>query len=524
MTVSNPKVNLQIKGAQVPVTVDQQKILYIAQKTASGTAVSGDLNKNLQTGREYETLFGKDSMLSPMVRAAQVAMAVSPTKPRLDAIAFDDNGAATAATGNVTFANTSATADATIYVTIASDSADTELNHRYQIDVSATTPDTGDDVGAALLAFINNDERIPVTATNTNGDVALTAINKGLAGNKITLRVEGSIPGIVISTTVMSGGTNDPDISSVETTIENIRYQRIVMPATYDVTAIVSFLETRFNITDPIIKDGELIIVDTDTHANFLSSTVAENKKTATIFPNKLKNTALHKGSVHIELDYVIAAQIAALSALRLTEGAEIADIVDAAVEADDNFGGISLATLPYHNTPLTLVPLADEEDVWTNEELTELKDAGYAIFGNNEANQGVILGKVLTRYQTNTEGQPDVSFKYLNYVDQAVNSREYMTDSLKTRFRQSRATSGALIPGKTMANEGVIRAEVMLVYGELVDFALMVGGEAARKKFADKLEITIDEANSKATLKMINPAVTQLNELDGIIQTTFTI
>ena len=116
------------------------------------------------------------------------------------------------------------------------------------------------------------------------------------------------------------------------------------------------------------------------------------------------------------------------------------------------------------------------------------------------------------------------MSFKYLNYVDQASNVREYFHNNLRETFKNSRLTEGDLIPGYTMANAGSIRAEVMKLYGELSDFALVPSGETARKAFLAKLEIEIVEIQGLVNITMLDPVITQLREIDATMQLTFSV
>jgi len=525
MSVNTPIVKLRNLPAIVPTTLAQEKILFIGQKISSGTAVEGELYQGLESNLDYETLAGKNSIAASMIRAAQAIVANSEVKPQFDAIFFEDAAASVASAGNVTFTGTTASADATIYVSIGD-----SVNHRYKLDVSESDAPTA--IGEALKDLINADDTAPVTAVNTAGDVEVTAVNKGTEGDKLSIQVEGNIPGISLSLIKMTGGVGVSVISSVLTTIANIRYQTMQMPATYDVDSLATFLDTRWEPTATgIIKDGALIIVKTDTLANFKSSTTAQNKKVVSIFPNK--STELLPvgvadlyllGSAHCQMDYVIGAQIAAIRALRLTSGADISDYVDASVDSKDFTGGASISTLPYHNTPLVNVPLADLRNVWSEEEMIELQDAGYANFGNNISNTAVLIGDVLTRYKTNSLGQADVSYKYLNYLDQASIVREYFSVNLKARFNQYRLTTGTVVPNVNMADQGVIEAECIKLYGSLSDLGIMVKGEDARKLFINSLVTTIDEANGKVTIIMINPAVTQLREITGTIRLVFTV
>jgi phage tail sheath gpL-like len=497
MTVNTPISRFENLPATLPTTLAQEKLLFICQKTAAGTAVEGELYTQLETDLDYEDLAGKDSIGAAMIRAAQKKVENSERKPQFDAIFFDDAGGSVAAIGNIIFVNdpTSATADRTIYVTVGD-----EDPHEYKF--------------------------------NTAGDVAFTAKNKGEEGNKLTLQVKGYVPGITISITQPTGGSGTPDISGVSTTIQNLRYQTVTMPETYDFDSFADFLDTRWPPSPTgIIKDGALIVCLTDTLANLKTSTDAANQKVVGLFPNKPASLdpsghsdLVIKGAAHPQMNYVIAAKIAAIRALRLTSDADITEYTNAVLTSRDNTGGIHISTLPYHNIPLTDVPLADQRNVWTEEETLELLDAGYAIFGNNVENTAVLIGDVVTRYEKNDEGKDDPSYKYLNYLDQASIVREYFTVNLKSTYKNYRLTSGVVVPDENMADQGEIKAECIKLYGDLADIGVMVKGQAAKQLFIDSLVIIeFNEALGKVTLKFKNPIVTQVREIVGDIQLTFT-
>ena len=270
MTVNTPIVRFENLPAAIQTTLEQERLLIIGQKTSAGTAIEGELYTGLEQGLAFETLSGKNSIGAAMMRAAQEMIEVSEIKLQINAIFFDDAGSSVAAAGAVVFANdpTAATEDKTIYVTVG----DSE-RHRYKLDIKKD--DTATVIGDYLAAAITADDTVPVTAINTTGSVALTAVNKGAEGNKLTLQIEGYVAGISLSITQFTGGSLTPTITSVFTTIANIRMQRIVMPETYDIDAVVNFLETRWLPTATgIIKDGALIAVLTDTLANLKASTM----------------------------------------------------------------------------------------------------------------------------------------------------------------------------------------------------------------------------------------------------------
>lgn len=517
MAISNPKVNIQIIPAVQEVQNEAQRILFIGQKLAAGTAPTGDLVISIGNDNEQNALFGQGSILANMIKAAKKYNKIS----RIDAIPLDDDGAAVAATSDFVFTG-APTAAGTLYVIIGS-----AENHRYAID--ALTTDTPTTLGDKLEAAVTADLDAPVTASNAAGTVTLTAKNAGLEGNDITVKAINYVNGAALTVNVFAGGTTIPNLDNVLDVVANLRYQTIIFPPSYlnadTNNNIRDFLNDRWNptTTDKIL-DGVGIASFTDTLANLKTATYAENSQNFTLIANRKVADTLFQGSALSELNYVIASQFGAIRALRLTQDAPLSNIVDATEGNKDAFGGIHMATFPYHNTPFEFLPLIDIDKMWLDTERDELKDAAWTILGNNVANNLIIADSTITRYKTNAGGDPDLSFKYLNYVDQASAVREYFHNNLRAAFKNTRLTLGGLIPGYSMANEGVIRAEVMKLYGELSDLVLVPSGEDARKSFLNKLVIEIVEIEGKVNITMLDPLITQLREIDATMQLTFSV
>jgi len=511
MTIKVPAVTINIIPAYQKEQNDEQRILFVGQKIASGTATPGVLYDNLDNANGQDPLFGKTSMLAGMVRAAKAINKVS----RMDAIPLSDDGSAAAATGTIAFSGT-ATANGTIFVTIGS-----VVNHTYELDC-VTTSSTATTIGDALVAAITADTTTTVTAVNTTGSVVLTAINKGLEGNKISLVVSGTVAGITYTNSGMSGGATNPSLTNLFNVIGGIRYQTIVFPSTYTVTSLVSLLNGRFNVDNNIL-DGIGLISYTDTAANLITMGNAQNTQNFAIHGNKIVSESFYKGSAILELDAVIASEIAAIRALRLTDGADISQYVFSANGNLDNFGGIAISSLPYFNTTFyNLFPMFIGRE-FTDAEIISLKDAGVFVLGNNRTRTNIIAGEVMTTYKTDAASNEDVSFKYMEYVDTSSNIREYIYNNLKTRFANSRLTNGDVIPNRIMANKQIIAAYLIGLYNDLATiYVLTQAGEDARNFFIQNLSITLDLAAGKITIAMITPIVTQLREINAAMQIAF--
>jgi phage tail sheath gpL-like len=507
--VSKPEVTFNIIPGQNTISNAPQQVLFVGQMTASGSATSGELIQSIGNDNSENTLFGENSMLSAMIRAYKKLNQVT----RIDAIPLDDNAGAVDSTGTVVIGGTSASEDGTLEVTVGSDK-----NHKYSINV--ITGDTPTVIGDAIEAAINADTKAPVTSANVTGTVTLTAVNGGTVANSITVRITGTVAGITTAVTAMTGGATDPVLTGVFDVVGDERYQTIVAPSEYGTTFLTDFLDPRFNATNNVL-DGVAIITDTDTFANLVSTGNAENSQSLVIFGNQAKSTSTWEGSVLVELDHVISAQFASNRAKRLTQDAGISDIVIAPGGPLDSFGGPELASLPYFNTIFPDLPVLAVGDGFDATEEDSLNAAGISLFGNNIPKNAIITGEVVTTRKTDSAGNQELTFRFLNSVDTSSVIREFYFNNNKARFAQVRLTNGDLEPGRAMANSSSIRAFQVSLYQDLAG-VLTESGETALNFYKDNLTVTTDLLLGKVTLVMSVQIVSQLRSIIGPITIEF--
>jgi phage tail sheath gpL-like len=510
-TVSQPNIVSTLVSAQTKQENAGQKILFVGQKLASGTATSGELVENVGLDRStFSTLFGEGGYLYHGVDAFRNLNDVN----QVDVIPLDPAGGATAATATLEFTGT-ATTDGTytLYLTSASD---------YALTIPVLSGDTAEDIGDAVVAAVTS--AMPVTAANVSGLVTFTAKDVGTEANAFSIRIEGTALGVTPVLSAFSGGATDPDLTGVFDPVLKERYQTIVWPASFDISEVKYFLISQ-EPADNKITDGVAIIATNDTFSNLLTLGNTYNEKQLVVFgQKKVVLQDKHVGSSLVELDFVRASRIAALRSKRLTDGEPISDIVISTFGLLDATGGTALASMPYFNTPVSTSSLVFRPYGFDGLEQEQLKDAGVTFEGNNIPKTSLILDEVVTTYKTDNAGNPDISFKYLNYVDTSSNVREYFFNNQKSRYAQSRLTNGDLIGGRTMANESSIRAYLIELYTDLSgqDFVLTQAGEDALTFFKNNLTVTVDLANGSVTETMKTPIVTQLREIVQTIQIAF--
>ncbi len=510
--VAQPRMTVSIVNASESVQNTDQKILFVGQKVAGGSATAGALVENILNDNSEDTLFGLDAMLSAMIRAAKKENKLT----IMDAISLDDDGSAVDATGTIVLAGGPATEAGTLEVIIGS-----EKNHLFSIAVADT--DSITDIGDAIETAINADTKVPVTAVNVAGTITMTAVNGGTYGNDIGISISGTVAAITHSVTVMTGGATDPTLTSVFDVIGENRYQTIIWPYPLDTSEVRTLLDARFNVTNRV-QDGIAITTNQDSLANHNVLLAALNSQSLTYFVDKTESETSYKGSAQVEISAVKSAIFGAIRALRLTVDAPISQYVISTNGVLDSFGGPALASMPYFNTSLPNLPLIATGRGWTDTEIEQLFDNGGSILGQNSAGNAAIVGEVVTTYKTDVAANPDISFKFMNYVDTASNAREYYFNNLRSRFAQSRLTAGNVQPGRSMANALTIRAYCEELYQDLsgVDFVLLQDGEDAIKFYKNNLTVTLDLADGKATITMIVPLVTQLREIVATFEIAF--
>ncbi|MCL6375963.1 phage tail protein [Pectobacterium brasiliense] len=220
---------------------NQQKVLLVAQMLSSGTATP--LNAvNVFSDEEAATLFGRGSMAHMMAAEAIGCNSYL----QLQVIGVSDAGAATVATGTLTLTGT-ATASGTVSAFVGAT----------RVDVAVSADDTAATVAAALNTSIGQKTALPVTAAVAAGVVTLTAKNKGVAGNDITLRIASTAAGLTAAATSMTGGDVDPDIAPALAAVFAAGHDIIVSP--YATQAALIALRTHLDsVGGPLEQRGAI--------------------------------------------------------------------------------------------------------------------------------------------------------------------------------------------------------------------------------------------------------------------------
>lgn len=506
--VANPRVTFNITTSNQLVGPLPQRALIIGQMK-TGTATAGALTTNMpRTDAEINTLFGATSHIAMMARAYREVNPIT----NVDCIALADNGSGTAATASVAFSGT-ATAGGTIYVTVVSDEW-----HKYEIDV--VTGDTAAALATRLNALITADHYVPFTASVSMGTITFTAANKGLHANDWLLRVTGYAAGISYVLTGWASGATNPSLTSLFDPVQTIRYQTVVWPASYTLSSIANFLNARKNVSNQVL-DGMAYTYQNVAFGTILSTASGLNSSEVCILTNAPTSDSNWIGPHLPEAPDVIAAKVAAAFDLRREPGADISSVIVTNAPLDQ-YGGLHMNSLPAFNTPLIGVGVPEIGTGYIDAENVELANSGVSVLGANRDWNAVITGTMVTTWLNDAAGNPDDTWKYVEWRWTHGAIREFFQVNCQKRFRQSRLTAGTAVAGYDMADQAVIQAYHQLLYTQLTQVALTQAGLPALQFFKNNLSITLVPEQRLVQVAAIVPMVSQFGVLNGNIQYTF--
>ena len=519
---SNPRVNVSILPAAIVDAFEDRRDLIVGQKRDTGSAADGVLVQDVHTltRAQIEAQFGIGELYYRVLNWIDGNGGFGSAASPLDVIPVDDAASATAATAVVTLTG-NATAAGTVTISLV----DEKL---FTLNVAVTSGQTPTQIGDAIVAAVNNLTRPVFSAANVAGVVTFTALDLGTIANLYGIKVSDDVAGTTVTLTNdwASGtpATGTPTVTSIFDVVSGTRYTGISWPEDWSaqLSVVTGFLDPRFNATNAIL-DGVAFHGLSATFANAQSTVSPLNSQSLVVGGN---NLASSQPAILHPPDWALA-NFMGIRARRLTPGAPIADQIVTTQGRLDAFGGPSMASLPYFNTPLDNVPVTPPADLYTGTEQVTLEAAGFTTFGVNIAGNAMIMGPVVTTWTTDSAGNENDSFLYLNFVDTASAAREIMHRTLRATFAQSRLTEGTLIPGRSMANPASIKAEVLRIYRVLADAALVQAGSEAEGIFSRDTVVAItggNLANRSVTITGPLPIVTQLGVINYSLQLSFTL
>ena len=521
---STPRVNVQLLSASLVDAFRDRRDLIVGQNAAAGTAADKTLvlDVHLLTTAQIKVEFGDDELFH-RIRAWRRAIQVDDggILPALDVIPIDANGGGTAATATIVMSGT-ATADGSYTIAVVDE-------EQFELDIAVTSGDTAAEVALAIeTAFdaLTNDP--PFVTSNVTVTTTFTASDAGTGGNVYGIKLEGVVPGLTPTVNGWSSGATDPTLTDALDAISGRRYQGLSWPEHFKASLSVptDLFDTRFNVANGIL-DGVIFHGQSNTFADAQTAVSSLNSQSLVIIGNNKLSLTLHKGPAILHPADWAAAHFMGIRAKRLQTGALVADLITATNAPKDATGGPSAASLPYFNTPLDDVPVTLAADLYSAAEQLTLETAGYSHYGVNIASNAMLTGPIVTTFTTDTAGNVNDSFRFLNFVDTGSVCREIIFNTLRAVYAQSRLTTGDLIDGRSIENPASIKEQLMQIYRLLADLALVQAGATAEKFFSDNttVEITGDSlSNRSVTIAGPLPIVTQLESITYNLALSFTL
>jgi phage tail sheath gpL-like len=517
---SLPKITAQLLAASGLVAPEPYRILITGQTGTDGTAttLTAYQDVDIMTGSQVTGLFGTKSDL--MNRIARVR-AITNGLVSIWVIPVAA-AAGQAATADLVFAGTSATAAGTITIQCIDKSFTTTVSVAY-----GDTPATIATNCSNALAVFTSMPATPSVVTSTT--CRLTANDVGTIPNKYMVKISGVPAGITVNSTTQTAtlqfasGATDPTLTTIFNTVSATRFHAVLFPWTSSSAIVDGFLAPRNVMNNAFLQGVGFIGVD-DTEANLktlVDGGTPLNSQNLIFMGNNMISS---KSTIVTPPDWRCA-EFVAIEGLRLTDGAPIGQYVTVNSSLDQ-FGGPALASLGLYNTPLSYTTVTAPELLFDETSQTQLTGYGYSIIGVNESKTMMITGQVVSTYKFNDKGQADPSFKYLEYIRTGYLALEIFFRTLKSAYSQFRLTEGDLVPGRAMTNKEQIGAEFTNIYNTLAsqDYALIPAGTASQKYFFSNLNLVLDIADGIVTASGILPIVTQIREIDIAFRMSFSI
>lgn len=398
--------------------VMERRLLLVGQRLSTGTQPAlTAIRLGSQAGDQAAQAFGQGSMLHGMAAAARKANGYVD----IWAIALDDAEAGVAATGTVTLAGTP-TAAGTIALYIGGTVVRAAVAAAEAVATLATR----------LAAAINANADLPVTASAALGVVTLTCRWKGETGNDLDVRLnyygEQTPAGLTATPTAMTGGTANPDVTAALAAIAGQQYYSIVCPYTdgLSLTALQTEMVSRFGPME--VLTGHVFNAKVGNHA-------------------ALTTFGSERNSPHV-------------STLGLY-GVPTAPWVVAAVWATvAEASGANDPARPFRSLALPGVLAPVEKSRFTRAERNLLLYDGISTFTVDQGGT-VLIETIITNYQTNSFGLPDIALLRLE--------TKWTADLIRFRFNAAVARDyprhklgDVAIPGQAYATPTTVRATLI--------------------------------------------------------------
>jgi len=396
----------------------ERRLLLIGQRLATGSVPAGTPVRLLsQAGDQAAAAFGRGSMLHGMAKAARKASAYVD----LWAIALDDNAGGAQATCTVTLTG-APTANGVLALYVGGEA----------VNISVVAGDTVAALATRLAAAITANVDLPVTASAAAGVVTLTLRWKGETGNDLDVRLgyygEQLPAGLTAVVSAVAGGTLNPVLTSTLDAIGGQQYYSIVCPFIDSVSlvALEAEMVERFGPMERL--SGHVFNAKKGNHAALSTWGSGRNGPHFSTFPL---------------YDMPMSSWVAAA-------------IWGTVIE----FYGAQDPARPFRGLPLPGMLPPPEKSRFTRLERNLLLFDGISTFTVDQGGQ-VLIETVITNYQTNSFGLPDIALLRLE-TKWTVDLMRYRWNVAVARDYPRHKLGDQSLPGQAIATETTVRATLV--------------------------------------------------------------
>ncbi len=410
------------------------RLLLVGQKLTSGSATANQ-PVLVRDGSE-NAMFGANSMLAVMFRIARKNAPLQ----EIWALPLADDVSGVAATGTITVAAPSLTQASVLAIYIAG----------RRIRIPVLTSDTRTTIAAALVAAINAQTELPVTAAvngTTNYQIDLTARHKGTLGNYVEIEKgiltdDGPLANTLLTIVGMANGAADPDMLTALNNLGDDEFDWIASPYA-DATNIgrasdlLNDVSGRWSWSKQIY--GHYLCTHPGTVSALQTLGAGLNSQHVSIFPCRKFLSGPHE----------VAAAVGALMAAHLQDAPEL--------------------SRPLQTLPLTGIigPRLSSDRLQLSEKQT-LYYTG--ISGYHVRRDGTVtIDRIVTTYRSNTWGDNDWTYLDVETMAQSMYGVRYIRTEITSKHaRQALASDN---PGRLpqIVTPLDIRNTIIHAYSKLV-------------------------------------------------------
>lgn len=433
--VYTPLFYAEVDNSAANTTTDDMQSLIIGPMLESGKATAGELTY-VSSAEKAAELFGQGSILHRMVAAYRNQDSTG----TLYVMPVEDPSSGVAATKTVTVTGT-ASAAGTISLYVGFD----------LVQVGVDSGDTESDIAGNVMAAINAEADLPVTASAELGVITLTSKHKGIIGNDLTVNVNllgtsngQELPaGVGIAIADGVEGTGVPDIEVAFAALKEEPFEFIGIPFNdkTSLDAVKLAMENRWAYNVQLY--GHVYSAKRGSVEELLSIGETQNDPHLTVF-------AVSETDPNFGFDRL---------------GAALGQIA-VSVKADP--------ARPFQTLELSGITAPRVSDRISRGDRESLLAAGCATF--TDSSSATAIERAVTTYVTNSYGARDNSYQDAETLHTLGYIVRYLRTQITSKFgRHKLANDGTSFgEGQAVVTPAIIRSELIAAYSVLETMGLV--------------------------------------------------